>query len=232
MTRKINRRTMLKATGAGVTFAGLGLASPVVHSANEKVVRYLGTATTMGSEIDKKLFEDTGIKVKYIPVTTDEVTKRVLTQPNSFDIVDTEYFSLPKLVPSGNILGMDSKRIKEFDNISTTHTLGEIGGKKIGDQGTAPKKVFYLKDENSSEFSSEPTRWATLIPTVFNADTLGIRPDLIKRPINSWAELLNPEFKGKASILNIPSIGIMDAAMVVEAMGEYQYPDKGNMTRD
>jgi putative spermidine/putrescine transport system substrate-binding protein len=43
---------------------------------------------------------------------------------------------------------------------------------------------------------------------------------------------LNPEFKGKASILNIPSIGIMDAAMVVESMGEYQYPDKGNMTRD
>jgi len=94
------------------------------------------------------------------------------------------------------------------------------------------KKVFYLKDEKSSEFSSEPTRWATLIPTVFNADTLGIRPDLIKRPINTWAELLNPEFKGKASILNIPSIGIMDAAMVVESMGEYQYPDKGNMTRD
>ena len=57
-------------------------------------------------------------------------------------------------------------------------------------------------------------------------------PDLIKRPIeHSWAELLNPEFKGKASILNIPSIGIMDAAMVVEATGLYKYPDKGNMTK-
>jgi ABC-type Fe3+ transport system substrate-binding protein len=44
----------------------------------------------------------------------------------------------------------------------------------------------------------------TLIPTTYNADTLGIRPDLIKRPISSWAELLNPEFKGKAAILNIP----------------------------
>ena len=43
--------------------------------------------------------------------------------------------------------------------------------------------------------------------------------------------MLNPEFKGKASILNIPSIGIMDAAMVVESMGEYKYPDKGNMTK-
>ena len=140
MARKIDRRTMLKATGASVTLAGLGLASPVVHSANEKIVRYLGTATTMGSEIDKKLFEDTGIKVKYIPVTTDEVTKRVLTQPNSFDIVDTEYFSLPKLVPSGSILGMDP-RIKEFDNISTC-TLGEIGGKKIGDRAPPRKKCF------------------------------------------------------------------------------------------
>ena len=72
----------------------------------------------------------------------------------------------------------------------------------------------------------------TLIPTIYNADTLGIRPDLIGRPINNWSELLNPEFKGKASILDISSIGIMDMAMVVESMGEYTYPDKGNMTKE
>jgi putative spermidine/putrescine transport system substrate-binding protein len=71
----------------------------------------------------------------------------------------------------------------------------------------------------------------TLIPTIYNADTLGIRPDLITRPITSWTELLNPEFKGKASILNVPSIGIMDAAMVCEAMGPIEYGDKGNMTK-
>ena len=145
MQKNTTRRKVLKGAGAVAAFAGFGLGMPNVVRANDKVVRYLGTATTMGSEIDKKLFEDTGIKVQYIPVTTDEVTKRVLTQPNSFDIVDTEYFSLPKLVPSGNILGMDSKRIKNFDNISTTHTLGEIGGKKIGDQGTAPKKSLLLE---------------------------------------------------------------------------------------
>jgi len=43
--------------------------------------------------------------------------------------------------------------------------------------------------------------------------------------------LLNPEFKGKAAILNIPSIGIMDAALVVEASGLHKYADKGNMTK-
>jgi putative spermidine/putrescine transport system substrate-binding protein len=90
---------------------------------------------------------------------------------------------------------------------------------------------MYLEGEKSKTFATSPTQFMSLIPTVYNADTLGIRPDLIKRPISSWAELLNPEFKGKASILNIPSIGIMDAAMVVEAMGIYKYPDKGNMTK-
>ena len=176
--------------------------------------------------------KDTGITLEYISATTDDVTKRVITQPNSFDILDTEYFSLKKLVPSGNILAMDAKKIKEFDNITPVFTKGELpNGKKIGDQGTAPKKVMFLEGENSTKFAKGVTEWVTLIPTVYNADTLGIRPDLIKRPIESWKELLNPEFKGKASILNIPSIGIMDAAMVVEASGLYKYPDKGNMTK-
>ena len=215
----ISRRKMLKSTAAMGAAAGASimLGCPAVHANEAPTIRYLGTAVNMGSEPEKRLFEDTGIKVKYISKTTDEVVKTILTQPNSFDIVDSEYFSMPKLVPSGSLLGMDTKRIKEWDNVVTAFTEGKVGGKTIGDQGTAPKKVLYLKGANSKEFSSEPSRYVTLIPTVYNADTLGIRPDLINRPINTWAELLNPEFKGKACILNIPSIGIMDAAMVVEA---------------
>ena len=42
---------------------------------------------------------------------------------------------------------------------------------------------------------------------------------------------MDPAFKGKASILNIPSIGIMDAAMVMESLGTLKYADKGNMTK-
>ena len=56
---------------------------------------------------------------------------------------------------------------------------------------------MFLEGQNSTKFAKSPTQWATLIPTVYNADTLGIRPDLIKRPIGNWKELLNPEFKGR-----------------------------------
>ena len=231
----VSRRAVLKgAAGLAGAAAGSGAITgfPAVWSQEDKVLRYLGTAVNQSDDITKKVKQDTGITIQNIVATTDDVTKRVITQPNSFDVLDTEFFSLKKLVPSGNILPMDAKKIKEFDNITPVFTKGQLpDGKVIGDQGTAPKKVMFLEGQHSTKFSKTPTEWVTLIPTVYNADTLGIRPDLIKRPIEHWSELLNPEFKGKAAILNIPSIGIMDAAMVVESLGKYKYPDKGNMTK-
>ena len=228
----VSRRDFLKTTGAAAGLAaGAGIQGFPYVIAQEKItLRYLGTAVNQHAAIAEKVKQDLGIELQYIPVTSDDVVKRAVTQPNSFDILDAEYWMLKKIVPSGNLQGMDITKIKEFENITSVFTKGEVNGKKIGDQGTAPIKVTYLQDQFGKAFANEATQWMTLIPTVYNADTLGIRPDLIGRPIESWAELLNPEFKGKASILNIPSIGIMDAAMVVEAMGEYQYPDKGNMT--
>lgn len=224
---KAGRRTALKGMAA-ILATGV---VPAIHAQEKLTLRYLGTAVNQDKLIAEKFEADTGIRVQYVAVTTDEITKRAVTAPSSFDLIDTEYFSLKKIVPTGNLLGIDARRIKNADKITSLFTKGEVAGKKVGDQGTAPKKVMYLPGANATTFAASPTQFMTLIPTVYNADTLGIRPDLIKRPINSWAELLNPEFKGRASILNIPSIGIMDAAMVVEAKGLHKYADKGNMTR-
>lgn len=233
-TRGLTRRAVLKGIAATGALAGASTITgfPYVHAREPITLRYLGTAVNQHQQIAEKAKEDLGITIEYIPVTTDDVVKRVITQPNSFDIVDIEYMSLKNVVPSGNLMGMDTSRIPLFDKITTLFTQGKVAGKDISRQGTAPVTVMYLPEQLSKSFASEQTRWMTLIPTVYNADTLGIRPDLIKRPISSWSELLNPEFAGKASILNIPSIGIMDAAMVVEALGKHTYADKGNMTKE
>lgn len=223
----LQRRSLLKGT-AGILATGM---APFVHADDKPVLRYLGTAVNQDKAIAEKFKADTGITLQYVAVTTDDVTKRAVTAPNSFDLLDTEFFSLKKIVPTGNLKGIDTKRVKNASKITSLFTNGTVAGKAVGDQGTAPKKVIFLEGEKSKVFAKAPTQWMTLIPTTYNADTLGIRPDLIKRPISSWAELLNPEFKGKAAILNIPSIGIMDAAMVVEAKGLHKYADKGNMSK-
>ena len=62
-------------------------------------LRYLGTAVNQDKAIAEKFKADTGIEIQYVAVTTDDVTKRAVTAPNSFDLIDTEYFSLKKIVP-------------------------------------------------------------------------------------------------------------------------------------
>jgi len=232
-TGRVTRRKLLQSSAALAGLAGTKAVTgfPAVHAAEPVTLRYLGTAVNQSTDIAKKVKDDLGITIEYVPVTTDVVTKRIITQPDSFDLVDVEYFSLPSLVPSGNLVGMDAKKIKLADNITTVLSKGIIDSKKIGNQGTAPFKVFYLDGKHSKTFAKTPTEWLTLIPTTYNADSLGIRPDIIGRPIEHWSELLNPQFKGKAALINVPSIGIMDAAMAIESTGQIKYGDKGNQTK-
>jgi putative spermidine/putrescine transport system substrate-binding protein len=182
-------------------------------------------------EIAEQAKKDLGITIEYTTMNTDDALKRALLQPTSYDLLDSEYFTLKKIIPSGVLRGMDVKRIKYYDDIETIFTTGMFDGKKMSSQGTAPFEVSYLEGEFAKKFSAKPTGWMTVVPTVYNADTLGIRPDLVSRPVSSWADLLSPDFKGKTAIIDVPSIGIMDAAMAIEAMGTMRYKNKGNMTR-
>ena len=48
--------------------------------------------------------------------------------------------------------------------------------------------------------------------------------------MTEWKDLLNPKYKGKAAILDVPAIGIMDAALCFESADLIKYGNKGNMT--
>ena len=125
---------------------------------------------------------------------------------------------------------MDAKKIKLADEITTVLSKGVINGKKIGGRAP-PHSRCSISKASIRRNSQDPDQWLTLITTTYNADSLGIRPDLIGRPIEHWSELLNPQFKGKAALINVPSIGIMDAAMAIKSTGQIKYADKGNQTK-
>ena len=235
--QSVSRRNLLK-TGSAVV-AGTAIGSnaitgfPTIWAQNIKNVtlRQFGTGVSNINEIAKRAKQDLGITLQMTALDTDSTAQRVVTQPRSFDIADIEYFTLKKVWGSGNMQPMDIRKLKYYDQIVGTFKNGKLTPSSKIAQGTAPHTVSFVENPTDRNFAKGETNWYTMVPTIYNADTLGIRPDLIKRPISSWTELLNPEFRGKASILNIASIGIMDAAMVCEAMGEVQYGDKGNMTQ-
>ena len=225
-----SRRALLK--GGAAALAASTLPAPMIWAQDIKdiTLRQFGTGVSNLNDVANKVKEDLGFTLEMTALDSDAVTQRAATQPNSFDIADIEYWICKKVWPTGNLQAMDTTKIANYDKIVGIFRNGKLTPESVIAQGTAPHTVGFTSGPGGKDFVAEESGWMTLIPTIYNADTLGIRPDLIGRPIETWAELLNPEFKGKASILDISSIGIMDMAMVCEAMGEIKYADKGNMT--
>ncbi|MGH6930622.1 MAG: ABC transporter substrate-binding protein [Dongiaceae bacterium] len=235
---RISRRHMLRgaAAVAGVG-VGSGLASgfPTVWGQNIKDVKLLQVGGSYSAIIDiaKQATADLGFAVEMQNADHATLLNRLVTQPESLDIADTEYFFQYYMVPRGTCQPVDLKKYKHWDKVVPIFSKGEYpDGRKVSNQGCLPYEVQYLASPDAREFNDGPTEWATGIPTVYNADTLGIRPDVINRPIEQWHELLNPEFKGKSALVDVPSIGIMDAAMAIESRGDMKYGDKGNMTKE
>ena len=232
MSTKITRRTALAAAGAA---AGSGAITgfPTIWAQNirNSTLRQAGTGVSGLNAIAEQCKKDTGINLQLTVLDTDALAQRAATQPRSFDIADIEYFTIKKVFPVGTMQAIERKRITHADKIVPIFINGRLTPTSTIAQGTAPHTVGFVANKTATRFESQPTEWMTLIPTIYNADTLGIRPDLVGRPIRNWKDLVDPAFRGKASILNIPGIGIMDAAMVMESLGQPKYADRGNMTR-
>ncbi len=231
-----SRRALLKGgAAAAAAAAGSGLITgfPTIWAQNIKNVtlRQFGTGVSNLNAVAEKVKQDLGFTLQMTALDSDAVAQRAVTQPKSYDIADIEYWICKKVFPTGVMQPMDVKKIKNFDKIVPIFVNGKLTPQSTIAQGTAPHTVGFVEGKESKKFAKAPTQWMTLIPTIYNADTLGIRPDLVGREITTWKDILDPAFKGKTSILNIPSIGIMDAAMICEAAGLVKYGDKGNMTK-
>ena len=231
----ISRRNMLKGAsalaGAAIGSGALG-GFPTVWAQNPITLRQFGTGVSNLNAIAEKCKEDLGITLEMTATDSDAAAQRAVTQPDSYDIADVEYWICKKVFPTGVLQPMDVSRLKYYDAIVPLFKNGKLLPDSVIAQGTAPLTVGYVDGADSKAFAAGETGWFTMVPTIYNADTLGIRPDLVGRDITTWADIMDPAFKGKTSILNIPSIGIMDAAMIMEAMGNIRYADKGNMTKE
>jgi putative spermidine/putrescine transport system substrate-binding protein len=233
---RLTRRTFLKGAAASTGLvAGSGWVTgfPTIWAQNLKDITLLQVGGSYSAiiEIARQATQDLGFKIDMQNAATDALVNRVATQPKSLDIADIEYWMPAKLLSRGVLQGIDLNRYKWWDKVVPIFSKGIYpDGREVSRQGISPYEMQYLEQADAKRFAKGPTRWATLVPTLYNADTLGIRPDLVKRPIEHWHELLNPEFKGRSAILDVPSIGIMDAAMAIESRGDITYGDKGNMT--
>lgn len=231
--QNLSRRRLLQATGVA---AGSGLVTgfPTIWAQNIKdiVLHHAGPPVTAIPAIAEQANKDLGFKIQMQATEQADLLNRFLSQSSAIDVADVSITFMKYLVGRNVLQAIPVKRVKHWDKTIPLFTKSEYpDGRKASKQGTAPYNVLYATDASGQKFHDGPSEWLTGVPTVTNADTLGIRPDLIGRPITSWGDLLSPEFKGKAALQDQPTVGVIDVALALEAKGDVQYADKGNMTK-
>ncbi len=236
-TPALSRRRLLKTAAATVgAAAGSGTLTgfPTIWAQNIKdvVLRHAGPPVTAIPAIAEQATKDLGFTVTMQATEQGDLLNRFLSQSTSMDCADVSITYLKYLVGRNVLQAIPLSKVKHWDKTIPLFTKSEYpDGRKAPQQGTAPYTVLYATGPDGQKFHEGPSDWLTGVPTVTNADTLGIRPDLVGRKIASWADLLAPEFKGKAALQDQPSVGVIDVALALEARGDIKYGNKGNMTK-
>jgi putative spermidine/putrescine transport system substrate-binding protein len=237
---KISRRRVLNVAAAG---AGLAVGSGLVRgfsaiwAQNIKDIKLIQVGGSYSNiiEIANQATKDLGFTIVMQAITDDVQLNRSLTQPNSIDINNIDNTKIPYLVDKGVLAPVPVSKCKYWaDTVPLFTNNAYPNGKHASNQGLSPAKAMFYQTKDGKKLAGKPTEFLTMIPTIYNADTLGIRPDLIggRDKVTSWKDLLDPKFKRKTALFDHAPVGVIDVAMALEARGEFKYADKGNMTKE
>ena len=226
--RGVSRRTFVKGA-AGVAAATSTLGAPFVARAADPL-RTIGLGVSIINEIQGQASTDVGFDVRGQALGYGALFGKTLNQNNEWDVSECYFDMFDVMLPAGVFQPIDTQRINNWDKVSNLCKTGKLTENSSVGQGDAPVTKIWV-DENGAP-TDGPSRYIAALPTIHNADSLGYNPDDTGRPIESWAELFSEDFAGAVALLNVPQIGVMDAAMGVEALGLITFGDKGDMTKE
>jgi putative spermidine/putrescine transport system substrate-binding protein len=234
----MTRRRVLKGLAAGGAIAAgeaiTGFPTVWAQDIKDITLIHVGGSYSAIKDIADQAGKDLGFKIVMQAVDPDTQLSRSLSQPKTIDINDMATTTLPYLLGKKVLQAIPVDKYKYWDQTVPLFTKGTYpDGKAYSSQGMSPIKTLFYASKDADKLAGKPTEWLSGIPTIYNADTLGIRPDLIgDHKIESWQQLIDPSFKGKTALVDYAPVGIMDVAMALEARGDLKYGDKGNMTKD
>jgi putative spermidine/putrescine transport system substrate-binding protein len=225
---KWSRRSFLKTTAAGVAAAGVvGNFARIAEAADG--LRSIGLGVSEINEIQDKATKELGFSVSGQAMGYGDMFSKMLNQNDQYEIAEGYYNDMDVMLPAKVWQPIDTKKIKDWDKVTNLTKTGRLTPESSIGQGDAPYLNLWV-DEHGAKVKG-PSQYISMCPAFHNADSIGYNPKATGKTIESWGELLNKEYKGKVALLNVPQIGVMDAAMAIEALGLKKFGDKGNMTK-
>ena len=221
----LNRRRFLQSTagaaGSAALMSGgmslLGAQGAFAAGLADQELRTVGLSVTVQDRILAEFKTASGVgavsgKADIFPNTQTEL----LSGSTAYDCWETIGERLAAVVATEKITAIPTANLKNWANIRDTFTATNA-------KWDASKQIVgqIWKDEAQTELY--------MVPTVFNYDAIGYRPDLVsEEEASTWAALFDPKFKGKTGLNVDPLIAFGQAIMAMNTLGLISVPNPGN----
>jgi len=215
----IKRRSLLAASSAAALAAPSILSSA---SAAGKPIYLAGASYDMRDAILGEFAKRSGLDPKpFVSPSTQARVDRIRTAPVDCVLLDAPfaaYANSEKL-----LLPIETSKLKNWDKMHPLLKDGQAApGAPLG-LGANPGRMMYL---------DEPRTKISFMPGFFQMDSIGYNAGKIKTENNelSWGDLFNPKYRGKVAMYGIDWLGMLNAAMGMQALGLFKAADISNMT--
>jgi len=219
MINKFNRRHFMAGTGAlmgssMLSAPNLSLAGG--HLAAQEL-RTVGLSVTVQERILNDFKASSGIgsvsgKADIYPNTQTEL----LSGSKAYDCWETIGERLPAMTMTNTIEPIPTSKLSNWNSIRDTFTKADP---RMEDRAQISGQIW--------ADSGQSSLW--MVPTVYNFDSVGYRPDLVDaEEANTWTSLFDDKFKGKTGLNVDPLIAFGQAILAMNSLGLLNVPNPGN----
>lgn len=217
----LSRRKFLQGSaGAAALAAGgipFGAQQAFAADLSSQELRTVGLSVTVQDRILSEFQAASGVKAvsgkaDIFPNTQTEL----LSGSTAYDCWETIGERLPSIVQTG--------LVSPIPTSSLTNWTG------IRESFLKPSEKWEPRAQIVGQIWTDDSQTAlNMVPTVFNFDSIGFRPDLVDaEEASNWSALFDPKFKGKTGLNVDPLIAFGQAVMAMNELGLLEVANPGN----
>lgn len=229
----MHRRTLLKGAAGSIAATVATPSVPYAQIKKRYRVRVLGTHVTLQEPLRERAEKELDIELIFEPGGSAEVLHKASTRPESFDLYEQWSNSIQVLWRANAIQPIDTRRIRLWDEVNSLAKTGKLTDSAREGLGDAPVKLLHVQKDGT--LGRNHTDQVSFLPYVHNVDSFGYNSNVVPEgdpyKTESWGWLLDPQWAGKVALVNAPTIGLFDAALAAQAIGEVKFNDLGSITR-
>src|SRR3984885_14202279 len=217
---QVSRRTLMKgAAGVALTSVGAPFGAQQAFAAGlaSEELRTVGLSVTVQERILADFKAKSGVKaVSGKGAIFPDTQTELLSGTDAYDCWETIGERLPAVIETQKIESVPTSALKNWGNIRDTFT-------KPSPKWDAKRQIAgqIWKDDKQTQL------W--MVPTVYNYDSIGYRPDLVsKEEASTWTAIFDDKFRGKTGLNVDPLIAFGQAVLAMNSLGLLQVPNPGN----